>query len=44
MNVVHAIEDFWFMTATLPESVDTAETTVSPRQMATAVGVSYAVS
>ena len=36
MNVVRAIEDFWFMTATLPESVETVETTVSPQRLAAA--------
>lgn len=43
INVVRAIEDFWFLTATLPEGVSTA---ASPRQMAVAtaaVGTSQAI-
>jgi hypothetical protein len=39
--VVRAIEDFWFMTATLPDSIEAAS---SPKCTAAAASASHAVS
>jgi chemotaxis family two-component system response regulator Rcp1 len=41
INVVRAIEDFWFMTATLPDSIEAAS---SPKRMAAAASAGHAVS
>ncbi|MFL6462965.1 MAG: response regulator [Bryobacteraceae bacterium] len=41
INVVRAIEDFWFVTATLPDSIEAAS---SPKRMAAAASASHIVS